>query len=67
MKSLTSWLLTFFLAIFWAFRVIVTISIQNGAANDFGGFIVFNETFEIAMLFVSLLCFILIIRRMHLW
>ena len=64
MKSLTSWLTTMFLAMFWIFRVILTISVQNGAANDFGGFIVFNDTFEIVMLFVSILSFVLIIRRM---
>ena len=53
MKSLASWLLVFFMAMFWVFRIIVTLSAQFG--SDFGGFIVFNNTLEIAMLFISLL------------
>ncbi len=61
MKSLASWLLVFFMGIFWLFRVIVTMSAQYG--GDFGGFIVFNNTIEIALLFISLLCLILIVKR----
>lgn len=61
MKNLSSWLLIMFLGMFWVFRIIVTLSAQYG--GDFGGFIVFDNTIEIALLFVSLLCFILIIKR----
>ena len=61
MKSVVSWLLVFFMAIFWVFRIIVTLSTQFG--GDFGGFQVFNNEVEIAMLFVTLLCFALILRR----
>lgn len=61
MKSLASWLLAFFMVIFWIFRVIVTLFDQTG--GSFGGFIVFNDTIEIALLFVSIICFILILRR----
>ena len=61
MRSLSSWLLAFFMVIFWAFRIVVTLSAQFG--GDFGGFIVFNSTIEIVLLFVSLLCFILIVKR----
>ena len=59
MKSLFSWLLTFFMVMFWVFRIIATLSAQFG--SDFGGFIVFNNTIEIALLFISILAFILII------
>lgn len=62
MKSLGSWLTVFFLAIFWVFRIIVAVKGQFG--DDFGGFIVFDTTIEIALLFVSILCFVLILRRM---
>ena len=62
MKSLGSWLTVFFLAIFWVFRIIVAVKGQFG--DDFGGFIVFDTTIEIVLLFVSILCFILILRRM---
>ena len=63
MKSLSSWLLAMFMFMFWAFRIMITIATQYGS-DGFGGFIVFNMTFEIVMLFVSLLCFVLFIRRM---
>ena len=43
------------------FRIAVTLSSQFG--GDFGGFIVFNNTLEIALLFFTLVCFILIIKR----
>ncbi len=61
MKNVASWLLVFFMAMFWTFRIIVTLSAQFG--GDFGGFIVFNNTIEIALLFITLVCFIFIIRR----
>ena len=61
MKSLASWLLMMFLGMFWVFRIVVTLSAQYG--SDFGGFIVFNNTVEIVLLFLSLLCFVLIIKR----
>lgn len=61
MKSLVSWLLVLFMAMFWVFRIIVTLTSQLG--KDFGGFIVFNNTAEIVLLFVSLFCFILIVKR----
>ncbi len=61
MKSLISWLLVLFMAMFWVFRVIVAISAQFGI--EFGGFIVFNNTTEMVLLFVDLFCFILIVKR----
>ena len=51
-----------FMVMFWVFRIIVTLTVQFGA-DDFGGFIVINNTFEIVMLFVTLLCLILFIKR----
>ena len=62
MKSLLSWLISMFIGLFWIFRIVVTLSVQYGA-ESFGGFIVIEKTFEIAMLFVTLLCLILIIKR----
>lgn len=61
MKSLSSWLLAMFMIMFWVFRIAVTLSAQYG--SDFGGFIVFNNTIEIVLLFLSLVCFIFIVRR----
>ncbi len=61
MKSLLSWLSLMFLGMFWIFRIVVAVSAQFG--SDFGGFIVFNFNIEVVLLFVSLLCFVLIARR----
>ena len=61
MKNVASWLLLFFMGMFWMFRIAVTLSSQFG--GDFGGFIVFNNTLEISLLFFTLVCFILIIKR----
>lgn len=61
MKSLASWLSIMFLGLFWIFRIAVTLSAQYG--SDFGGFVVFNNTIEIILLFISLLCFALIAKR----
>ena len=61
MKNVTSWLLVFFMGMFWMFRIAVTLSALFG--DDFGGFIVFDNTYEIVLLFLTLLCFMLIIKR----
>lgn len=61
MKSLSSWLLVMFMAMFWLFRVVVAFQAQY--ANDFGGFIAFNMTIEVILLFVVILCMALVLRR----
>ena len=61
MRNLSSWLLLMFLILFWIFRIAVTLSFQYG--RDFGGFTVIDNTTEIAMLFVTILCVIFIVRR----
>ncbi len=62
MKSLLSWLIAMFMILFWIFRIAVVLTVQYGA-EDFGGFILIEKTFEIAMLFVTLLCLILVVKR----
>ena len=61
MKSLSSWLLVMFMFMFWVFRVIIAFQAQY--EKDFGGFVVFNYVVEVALLFVVVLCFILVLRR----
>ena len=61
MKRMSSWLLVFFMVLFWVFRVIVAIETQTG--QDFGGFIAFDFKMEIAMLFLTIICFILVLKR----
>ena len=61
MKSLSSWLLVMFMFMFWVFRVVVAFQAQY--EKDFGGFIAFNFTIEVILLFVVILCMILVLRR----
>ena len=61
MKNLSSWLLVMFMGMFWLFRVVIAFQAQYG--ESFGGFIVFDSTIEIALIFVVLLCIILFLRR----
>ena len=60
MKSLGSWLITIFLIVFWAFRIVVTISAQMGTV-----FVVspLNINTEIILLFVVLICIPFIFKR----
>lgn len=61
MKTLQSWLIVMFMAAFWIFRVIIAVQAQY--QKDFGGFIAFNFNVEIALLFITLVCMILVLRR----
>ena len=61
MKRMSSWLLIFFMVIFWVFRVVVAIETQMG--QDFGGFTTYDFNMEIIMLFVAVVCFIFILKR----
>ena len=61
MKSLSSWLLVMFMAMFWLFRIVVAFKAQY--ENDFGGFIAFNMTIEVILLFLVILCMALVLRR----
>ena len=62
MKNLSSWLLVMFMAMFWLFRLIVALSVQFGG-TDFGGFIAFDFNTEIILLFTTIVCIILFVRR----
>ena len=61
MKSLSSWLLAMFMVMFWGFRLVIAFMAQYG--KDFGGFIAFNYVVEIILLFSTILCFVLFLRR----
>ena len=61
MKKLSTYLLVMFMIVFWIIRIIVTIRAQMG--TNFMGMVPFNEAFEIAILFATLLCIILIAKR----
>ena len=61
MKKLSTYLLVMFMILFWIIRIIVTLSTEMG--KDFMGMVAMNETFEIALLFATLLCVVLVAKR----
>lgn len=61
MKKFSTYLLVMFMIIFWIIRIVITLAAQLG--KDFMGMIPMNETFEIAILFATLLCLVLIVKR----
>ena len=61
MKKFSTYLLVMFMIIFWIVRIAVTLMSQLG--KDFMGMVPMNETFEIAILFATLLCLVLVVKR----
>ena len=61
MRNFSTWLLVMFMGLFWIFRIGVALMTQAG--KDFGGVVAFNETIEIILLFVVILCMVLIVKR----
>lgn len=61
MKNFSSILLVMFMGMFWLFRIVVAFTYELGV--DLGGIQPFNQTMEIILLFVVLLCMLLIIKR----
>lgn len=60
MKSVGSYLLVFFMAMFWVFRIIVAFAATMGLNFAFQPL---NQTMEIILLFVTLVCIILVVKR----
>ena len=61
MKNLSTWLLVMFMIMFWVFRIVVAFAFEINM--DLGGIVPINQTMEIILLFVVLLCLILIVKR----
>lgn len=61
MKNFSTWMLVMFMALFWLFRIVVAVTYELGV--DFGGIQPFNQTMEIILLFVVIICMLLIIKR----
>ena len=60
MRNFSTWLLVCFMVMYWIFRIIVALMAQ--LHQEF--FITpFNETIEIILLFVVLVCLVLIVKR----
>ena len=61
MKKFSTYLLVMFVVIFWILRIIITLTSQFG--KNFMGVVPINETFEIALLFATVVCLLLIVKR----
>ncbi len=61
MKKFSTYLLVVFMILFWVLRIVITLASQLG--KSFMGIVPMNETFEIAILFLTLLCVVLIVKR----
>lgn len=61
MKKLSTYLVVMFMIVFWIIRIIITISSELG--KDFMGMVPMNEIFEIIILFATLLCVVLVVKR----
>lgn len=61
MKNFSTWLLVMFMVMFWVFRIIVAFTYEINM--DFGGIVPINQTMEIILLFVVLLCIVLVVKR----
>lgn len=61
MKKFSTYLLVMFMVIFWILRVIITLMAQLG--KDFIGVVPINQTFEVILLFLFLICAILVVKR----
>ena len=61
MKKFSTYLLVMLMVVFWIVRIIVTISSELG--RSFMDMVPMNETFEIVILFATLICLILVAKR----
>lgn len=61
MKNFSTWMLVMFMAMFWAFRVIVAIMPEFG--TTLGGITPMNSQLEIILCFVVLVCMVLVVKR----
>ena len=61
MANFSTWLLTIFMVMFWLFRAIVALCTQYSI--DLLGLVSYNFTYEVVIVFVTLLCIVLVIKR----
>ena len=58
MKKFSTWMLVMFMVLFWLLRVVIALAYE--LKWNFAGLVPLNQSMEIALLFVFLLCLILI-------
>lgn len=61
MKKLSTYLLVIFMIMFWILRIIITLKADLG--SDFMGLVPIDRTMEMVLLFLTLLCIVLVVKR----
>lgn len=61
MKNFSTIMLVMFMAMFWILRIVVAFTYEMG--GSLGGIVPFNQSMEIVLLFVVLVCMLLIVKR----
>lgn len=61
MKKFSTWMLVMFMILYWILRVVIAVSYE--LKWDFAGLVPLNPTMEVILLFVTLLCIILVVKR----
>ena len=61
MKNFSTWMLVMFMAMFWILRIIIAFTYEMG--GSFAGIEPINQTMEIILLFVVLVCMLFIVKR----
>ena len=61
MKKFSTWMLVMFMVLFWLLRILIALAYE--LKWNFAGLVPLNQSMEIALLFVFLLCLILIVKR----
>lgn len=61
MKKFSTWMLVMFMILYWILRVVIAVSYE--LKWNFAGLVPLNETMEVILLFVVLLCIILVVKR----
>ena len=61
MKNMSTWLLAIFMGMFVILRIIMTITNQQG--NPLEGIVIENLGLEIALIFLTLLCIVFVVKR----
>ena len=58
MRRFSSYMIAMFIIIFWILRIVITLAGQFG--KSYLGLVPMNESFEIIILFVSIICFFVV-------
>lgn len=61
MSNFSTWMIAIFMIMFWIFRAIVALCTQYSI--DFLGLVAYDFNFEVIILFATIICIVLVIKR----